>query len=405
MPFAVEDFRKKFPQLERKMGKNALIYFDNGASTLKHSEVTDRVNSYNRFETANVHRGAHQVSRQGTEAYEKARIELQEFINAKESGEVIFTRGTTESVNLVASSLSDRIHEGDEIVISSLEHHSNIVPWQVLCEKKKAVLKVVPFNAGKGFLFDDFLKTITEKTKLVSMIFYSNSFGNRLPVEKVVEECGKRQILTLIDGAQVPLTEKIDVQKLNCDFFALSAHKMFGPYGVGLLYGKKHLLDEMPPYQTGGSMIDRVTFQKTTYAEGPQKFEAGTPNIAGAIGFGVAASIVSDMDLKKTHEYVSSLRNYLKQKITELEKCQVYDFAGDDHSGVLSFNLSGAHPSDVGTLLDKYGVAVRSGHHCTQPLMELMSIPGTVRISLAPYNTRDEINYFVETMKKVEDFF
>ncbi len=405
MSFDVEAFRKSFPQLERTMGPRKLVYLDTGASSLKHAAVTDRVNTYNRFETANVHRGAHQTSRQGTESYEGARKKLQKFINAKSDTEVVFTRGTTESVNFVASAIRSQLQKGDEILITPFEHHSNIVPWQVLCEQTGAQLKVVEFDRAQGLTLEAFEEAITDNTKLVSMIHYSNSFGQRLPVEKMLKVCQLKNILSFVDSAQAAITEKIDVQSLGCDFLAFSGHKMFGPYGIGVLYIKESLLASLPPYQTGGSMIDRVSFDKTTYANSPQKFEAGTPNIAGAIGLGEAADILLQMDYSSFHAHVLGLRESLIAGLKQKQKIEVYEFQGEDFAGVVSFNVKGSHPSDVGTLLDKYGFAVRAGHHCTQPLMDLIGIPGTVRVSMGPYNTADEIQSFLETMDKIEEFF
>lgn len=405
MNFKVDEFRRFFPQLERKKGPCSLIYFDNGASTLKHSQVTDRVNRYNRFEVSNVHRGNHQISRQGTENYEQARCRIQNFIHAQRPEEIIFTRGTTESINLVADSLGSEFREGDEILISSMEHHSNIVPWQILCEKKSCQLKILPFDPKEGLDEKTFQNSLSKKTKLVSLILYSNSFGNRLPVENLINPCRSRGIFTLIDAAQAPLSQIMDVQKLGCDFLAFSGHKMYGPYGIGILFGRKEILDSMPPYQSGGSMIDRVNFERTTYAETPQKFEAGTPNISGAIGLGVAAKFIKSQNMDEQHQYVLNLRDYLKQELMKFQSIDIYDFQSSDHTGAISFNIRGCHPSDVGTLLDKYGVAVRAGHHCNQPLMDLMKIPGTVRVSLAPYNTLEEIDSFLRITKKVEEFF
>jgi cysteine desulfurase / selenocysteine lyase len=403
--FSSSHFRKFFPQLERKIGLNPFIYFDNGASTLKHNLVTDRINTYNRFETSNVHRGAHMVSRQGTVEFENARSLVKKFINSKNECEIIFTKGTTEGINLVASVIENLINENDEILITPFEHHSNIVPWQILCQKKKAKLKIVPFDPIQGLTFENFKNSITEKTRICSMIQYSNSFGQRLPIEQMISECRKHNILTLVDGAQTPITEEIDVQKLNCDFFVFSGHKMFGPYGIGILYGRKDLLEALPPYQTGGSMIDRVTFEKTTYADLPQKYEAGTPPISGAIGLGVAIQSIFEMNIKEAHNYVFQLRKLLIEGLKTINSCELYEFPSESYAGIVSFNIKGAHPSDVGTLLDKYGIAVRTGHHCTQPLMDLMGIKGTVRASLAPYNSEFEIDYFVKTLKKVEEFF
>ncbi len=405
MSFDPYQFRRSFPQLERTLGPNPLVYLDSAASTLKHAEVCDRVNVFNRFEAANVHRGAHLTSRQGTENYESAREKVAKFINAPLNQEIIFTRGTTEGINLIASSLEETLHKDDEILISPFEHHSNIVPWQRLCEKTGAKLKVAPLNTNKGVCPDEFIASFTNQTKVVSFLFYSNSFGNRLPVEKILAECQKRNVLSVVDGAQAMLTECIDVQALGCDFFVFSGHKVFAPYGIGVLYGRNSILDKMSPYQTGGSMIDRVTFEKTTYADVPQKFEAGTPNVSGAIGLGVAVDIIQKLSLHEAHQYVTELRSFLKTELQKIKTIKIYDFDADDFTGVLSFNFDKAHCSDVGTLIDKYGFAVRAGHHCTQPLMDLMSLPGTVRVSFAPYNTKEEIQNFVSTLKKVEAFF
>lgn len=405
MSFDAQAFRKSFPQLQRTSGNNKLVYLDSAASSLKHVQVSDRVNSYNRFEAANVHRGAHETSRQGTEAYEAARETLKKFINASQAEEVIFTRGTTEGINFLASSLREQLRPGDEILITSLEHHSNIVPWQTLCEQTGAKLVVVPFCKKEGVSIEGFKSCLSAKPKLAAFLYYSNSFGNRLPVENLVELCKNNGTLSLIDGAQAVLTEKIDVQKLACDFFVFSGHKMFAPYGIGALYIKQDHFSSLPPYQLGGSMIDRVSFEKTTYAQPPQKYEAGTPNVSGAIGLGVAAEIIMAMDLSETHHYLSDLRTQLLEGLQAREKVEVYNFSSQDHGAVVSFNVRGSHPSDVGTLLDKYGFAVRAGHHCTQPLMDLMGIPGTVRVSLAPYNTMEEIHNFLTTMDKVEEFF
>ncbi len=405
MAFNPSQFRKSFPQLERTLGPNPLVYLDSAASTLKHAEVCDRVNVFNRFEAANVHRGAHLVSRQGTENYEGVREKVARFINAKENCEIIFTRGTTEGINLIAHGFEEILKPEDEILLSPFEHHSNIVPWQRLCEKTGARLKIVPFNKETGVRVEDFVSSMNPKTKLVSFIYYSNAFGNRLPVEEILSECQKRKIISVVDCAQVLLTERLDVQKLKCDFLVFSGHKIFAPFGIGVLYGKKNLLETMSPYQTGGSMIDRVTFEKTTYADLPQKFEAGTPNISGAIGLGVAIDILSHWDYQKTHEYILSLRNYLKGELKKIPSLEIYEFTASDYTGVVSFNFKKAHCSDVGTLLDKYGFAVRAGHHCTQPLMDLMNLQGTVRVSFTAYNTIEELTQFLNTLKKVEAFF
>ena len=406
MAFSAKEFRKHFPQLNVKIENAPLMYLDNGASTLKHKFVCDRIHKYNLNEVANVHRGSHTLSRRGTELYESARERVQKFINASFSSEIIFTRGTTESINLVARSLvKSHLKEGDEILISSFEHHSNIVPWQMVCEEKGLQLRVAPFHREKGFDFSQWKALLNSKTKICAFLWYSNSFGNRLPIEEMVNSCRKNQTLTFVDAAQTPLSEKMDVQGVPCDFLAFSGHKMFAPYGIGILYGRKDLLEELPPYQGGGSMIDRVTYEQTSYASIPQKFEAGTPNIAGVLGLGEAIEIINQEGVDSFHSHVGSLRDQLVQGLSDIQSCEVYDFPSQRKSGIVSFNFSGVHCSDVGTLLDKYGVAIRSGHHCTQPLMAELGIEGTVRCSLAPYNTAEEVKSFLDILKKVEAFF
>ncbi len=405
MAFDVTNLRKKFPQLEKTFGPRPLVYLDNAASSLKHSDVTDRLNTYNRFETSNVHRGAHLTSRQGTESYEGARQKIQSFINAEKSEEIVFTRGTTEGINLVASCLEDTLQEGDEILLTPFEHHSNIVPWQQLAQKTKAVIKVAEFDRKQGMTLDAFEKALTDKTKIAAFTYYSNSFGNRLPVEKMVEKARSKGAMTLVDAAQAVITERMNVKSLNCDFLVFSGHKMYAPYGIGALYMKESLMESLPPYQTGGSMIDRVQFTETSFAKPPQKFEAGTPNIAGAIALGTAADLLMKTDFKEQHQYVSGLRKALLERLSLENHIKVYNFPSDDYTGVVSFNVQGAHCSDVGTLLDKYGVAVRAGHHCTQPLMDLIGIPGTVRASIAPYNTEEELSFLLGTMEKIKEFF
>lgn len=403
--FDVIELRKKFPQLEKTFGPRPLVYLDSAASSLKHSDVTDRVNRYNRFESANVHRGAHLTSRQGTENYEGAREKVRQFLNAKSLEEIIFTRGTTEGINLVAFCVEELFKPGDEILITPFEHHSNIVPWQQLAKKTGAKIVVPQFDQELGLTLSSFKDAITGKTKLAAFTFYSNSFGNRLPIEAMTSACKEKGILTLVDGAQAVLSERIDVQNIGCDFLAFSGHKMYGPYGIGALYINQKHIEAFPPYQTGGSMIDRVQFTETTFAKSPQKFEAGTPNISGAIGLGAAVDILLKGHLKEQHEHVLNLRSSLIEQLKNVDNLVVYDFKSENHTGVVSFNFKGSHSSDVGTLLDKYGIAVRAGHHCTQPLMDLMGIPGTVRVSLAPYNTHDEINFLLVAMEKVKEFF
>jgi cysteine desulfurase / selenocysteine lyase len=403
--FEVAEFRKKFPQLQVQLQGQSLVYFDNGASTLKHQDAIARVHQYDRFEVSNVHRGAHSLSRKGTESFESARSQVREFLGAKDDQEIIFTRGTTESINLVAHSMSSMFQAGDEIVLSPFEHHSNIVPWQELCRRTGSVLKVLPYSKNISEYVTSLEKTLSPKTRLVSFLHFSNSLGHRMPVEKMVQICKSQGVMTLIDGAQALLTEKVRVSDLGCDFYCFSGHKVFAPYGIGILYGRHEILQTLPPYQTGGSMIDRVTFAETSYADLPQKFEAGTPNISGALGLAAALKVIETDGVENYHKHVHHLRQELITALQEFPGCELYLCEAEDYCGVVSFNLKGAHPSDVGTLLDKYGVAVRAGHHCTQPLMDTLQVPGTVRVSLAPYNTQDEINYFLNTLSKVKEFF
>ena len=405
MSFDVAKLRSSFPALNQEINGYPLIYFDNAASTLKHKDVCDRVHHYNLYETANVHRGAHTLSQKGTDHYERARLLVKDFIGASSDEEIIFVRGTTEGVNLVASSFVESFQPGDEILISPFEHHSNIVCWQMICEKKQLKLKVMPFDKEKGLSLETAEKAITEKTKLMSFLWYSNSFGYRLPVEALLKLCKERGIHSFVDAAQAPLHEKMNVQELDCDFLTFSGHKMFAPYGIGVLYGKKSLLEKMPPYQSGGSMIDRVDYDKTRFADLPQKFEAGTPNISAAIGLGEAISQINKSDFSHWHTHIQNLREQLIAGLKDIEGVEVYDFPSEQHTGVVSYNVKGVHSSDIGSLLDKYGIAVRTGHHCTQPLMKEMGLEGTVRASLAPYNTLEEVQVFCEKMKKVKEFF
>ena len=405
MSFEPDSFRKKFPGLGVQIHGNPLIYFDNAASSLKHSDVLERVHNYNLYEASNVHRGAHSFSQAGTESYELARVQVKKFINARSDSEVIFTRGATEGINFVARSFAGGLSPGDEILITALEHHSNIVPWQALCEEKKLNLKVVPFCRQEGFSFEKFSNLLSEKTKLVSCLWYSNSLGQRLPIEEILSHSHQAGAKVLLDGAQTPLHEEIDVQKIPVDFLVFSGHKMFAPYGIGCLYGRSEALQEMDPYQYGGSMIDRVSFSGTRYADSPQKFEAGTPYVSGAIGLGKACEIISGIGVHSWHGHLQNLRDKTLSFLSSQEDVEVYDFPAESHSSVLSFNYKGAHPSDVGSLLDKYGIAVRAGHHCTQPLMEELGVSGTVRVSFAPYNTEDEVDVFCQKIEKLKEFF
>ena len=378
-----------------------LVYFDNAATTHKPREVTDRIVAWYKKENCNIHRGVHYLSNQATEAYENARKTVREFINAAQPHEIIFTKGTTESINLVAQTYGRKhVHAGDEIIISQMEHHSNLVPWQMLCEQNGAVLKVIPVDE-QGELEIQMLKgMITEKTKLIAVTHVSNVLGTINPVHRVISLAHDHGIPVLLDGAQAVSHLEIDVQELKCDFYCFSAHKVYGPMGVGVLYGREKYLEDMPPYQGGGEMVDQVTFQKTTYNKLPYKFEAGTPNVAGVLGFEAAIKYVQDLDLKKIHAYEHELLDYATLELLKMESIRIFGNA-ENKTAVISFLIGKIHPYDAGTIYDKLGVAVRTGHHCAQPLIERYQVPGMIRASLALYNTMEEIDLFIEATKQV----
>ena len=396
----VEEIRKDFPILHRQVNGKPLIYFDNGATSQKPQYVIDVINRYYQHENSNIHRGIHTLSQEATDAYEKARTTVQQFINAKHNHEVIFTSGTTGSVNLVASSFGKKhIQAGDEIIISTMEHHSNIVPWQMLCEEKGAVLKVIPINDKGELLIDEFKKLLSPKTKLVAVTHVSNTLGTINPVREIIKLAKKAGAFVLIDGAQAVPHTKVDVQALDCDFYAFSGHKMFGPTGVGILYGKEAILNELPPYQGGGDMIKTVTFEKTTYNELPHKFEAGTPNIVGGLGLAAAIDYMNKIGLTNIEAYEHELLNYATEKIKKIEGVRIIGEAANKAS-VLSFLVDGTHPSNIGMIIDKLGIAIRTGHHCTEPLMNRFDIPGTARASFAFYNTKEEIDTFILALER-----
>lgn len=399
IPFDVNQIRAEFPTLERKVNGKDLIYFDNGATSQKPQVVIDAINEYYTANNANIHRGVHFLSQLATTQYENARKIIQEYINAHLLEEVLFTKGTTDSINLVASSLGELFTEGDEIIISAMEHHSNIVPWQMLCERKGCTLKVIPINEAGELIMETFYQLLSTKTKLVAVTHISNTLGTINPIEEIIEKTHAVGGYVLIDGAQSIQHIKVDVQALDCDFYVFSAHKVFGPTGVGILYGKQSILDQMPPYQGGGDMIAKVTFEKTTYNELPHKFEAGTPNISGGICLGTAISYLSKLDLDAIHRHETELANYAEEKLLQFEGLRIIGTAKNKTS-VVSFIVDGVHPFDLGTLLDKQGIAVRTGHHCTQPLMDFYKIPGTVRASFAFYNTKEEIDVFVKAVER-----
>lgn len=401
----VEKIRKDFPILSRKVNGKPLVYFDNAASSQKPQSVIDATDKYYSYENANIHRGVHTLSQEATSAYEVVREKVRAFINAEKSHEIIFTKGTTDSINLVAFSFGKtNIGEGDEALISAMEHHSNIVPWQMLCEEKKAKLKIIPINDNGELLMDEYKKLLSEKTKIVAVTHISNSLGTVNPVKEIIAAAHEKGVPVLIDGAQAIHHTAVDVKELNCDFYVFSAHKMYGPTGVGVLYGKEELLNAMPPYQGGGDMIKTVTFEKTTYNELPHKFEAGTPNIAGGIAFGAAIDYINTLGIENTAAYEHELTNYALQQLSTVPGIKFIGKA-KERASVISFLLDNIHPYDAGVILDKMGIAVRTGHHCTQPLMDRFKIPGTVRASFSFYNTKEEVDVFVKGLHKVIDMF
>lgn len=395
----IDQIRSVFPTLHQQVFGKQLVYLDNGATSQKPQVVIDALARYYTSENANIHRGVHHLSQVATEKYEAARTTIQQYINAPTSSQVLFTKGTTDGINLVASSFGELLTEGDEIIISAMEHHSNIVPWQMLCERKGCKLRVIPIETTGSLKMDVFESFLNNRTKLVAVTHISNTLGTINPVEAIIEKAHAVGAKVLIDGAQSIQHMKVDVQALDCDFFAFSGHKVFGPTGVGILYGKSGVLNAMPPYQGGGDMIAKVTFEKTTYNELPHKFEAGTPNIAGGIALGTAFDYLNSLDMDAIHAHEQDLLEYAEAQITTIEQVRIIGTAHPKTS-VVSFVVEGAHPFDLGTLLDKQGVAVRTGHHCTQPLMDFFEIPGTIRASFAFYNTKAEIDIFINALKR-----
>ena len=397
--FSVREIRQDFPALRQQVyGKN-LIYFDNGATSQKPQFVLDAINQYYSKDNANIHRGVHHLSQKATTEFEAARTTIQQYLNAAKKEEIIFTKGTTDGINLVASSFGELLSAGDEIIISAMEHHSNIVPWQLLCERKKTLLKVIPINQKGELDMLAYEALLSPKTKLVAVTHISNTLGTINPIDEIIHKAHHFGAKVLIDGAQSIQHTRIDVQELNCDFFVFSGHKVFGPTGIGVLYGKEALLNEMPPYQGGGDMIAKVTFEKTTYNELPFKFEAGTPHIAGGICLGKALAYFHQFDLNEVEKYERELAEYAQDLLSTFEEVTIIGTAKEKTS-VVSFHVNGIHPFDIGTLLDKQGIAVRTGHHCTQPLMDFYKIPGTIRASFAFYNTKEEIDTFIAAVDK-----
>jgi len=399
--FDVEAIRKEFPILHQQVNGKPLVYFDNAATSQKPKCVIDALSAYYNHDNSNIHRGIHTLAERATASFEQTREKVRDFINAREAEEIVFTKGTTEGINLVASSYGRKfIKEGDEIIISALEHHSNIVPWQLLCEEKGCVLKVIPINKKGEIIFEEYLTLLSEKTKLVSVNHVSNSLGTINPVEQIIEAAHNVGAKVLIDGAQAAPHLDIDVQQLNCDFYVLSAHKVYGPTGTGVLFGKREVLEMMPPYQGGGEMIKEVHFSGTTFNDIPYKFEAGTPNIGEVIAFKEALEFVDRVGKENIAAHEDELLKYATDLLQDVEGFNPVGTA-DKKASVISFLIEGIHPFDLGQLLDAKGIAVRTGHHCTQPLMDFYEIEGTVRASFSIYNTKQEIEYFVESLKSI----
>ena len=398
--YDVMKIREDFPILKRKVNGKPLVYFDNAATTQKPENVLRAIDNYYRNFNSNIHRGVYSISAEASDAFDLARKKLREFIGAGDEKEIIFTRGTTEAINLVAYSYGRSfVKEGDEIVISAMEHHANIVPWQVLCQEKNAKLKVIPITDNGKIILDEYEKLLNDRTRLVSVCHVSNTLGTVNPVREIIELAHKHNIPVLIDGAQAVQHINVNVTELDADFYCFSSHKIYGPMGIGVLYGKSELLEAMPPYQTGGDMISSVSFEKTTYNEIPMKFEAGTPNVEGAVGLSAAIDYINGIGLDNISEYEKDLLGYATSQLSEMSNIKIIGTA-EEKTSVISFIADGVNALDIGILLDTFGICVRTGQHCTEPLMKRFGIDGTVRISLALYNTREEIDYFAECLRK-----
>jgi cysteine desulfurase/selenocysteine lyase len=395
----IESIRNDFPILSTKVNGSQLIYLDNAATSQTPNCVIDSISDYYKTLNSNIHRGVHKLSQLATEKYENSRKKFKEHLNASSTSEIIFTSGTTHSINLVSSGFTKFLNGGDEIIVSQLEHHSNIVPWQMLCEKTGAVMKVIPMNDHGELKVSEFLKLLNNKTKVVFVNHVSNALGTINPIETIIEKSHEVGAAVLIDGAQAAPHFEIDVKKLDVDFYVCSAHKLCGPTGVGILYGKKEWLEKLPPYQGGGEMIDEVSFEKTSYAELPNKFEAGTPNIAGVIASGIALDYINNIGIENIKEYEDYLLNYATEKLLEIDGMKIYG-ESKNKTSVISFNIKSIHPYDIGSLIDNLGIAVRTGQHCAQPIMDFFKIPGTVRISFCFYNTTEEIDTLINALKK-----
>ena len=403
--FDVAEIRKDFPILKQKVHGKPLVYFDNGATSQKPQQVIDALSRYYSAENSNIHRGVHDLSERATAAYETAREKIRAFINAPTDKEIIFVRGTTEAINLVAQSYGRSfLKTGDEIIVSAMEHHSNIVPWQILCEQVGAYLRVIPINHDGEILMDEYRRLLNERTKLVSVTHVSNALGTVVPVKEIVALAHQRGVPVLLDGAQAVPHLKVDVQDLGCDFYAFSGHKVFGPTGVGVLYGRAEMLEKMPPYQSGGDMISLVTFEKTHYNVLPYKFEAGTPNIAGGIGFAAAIDYLDGLNWQQVEAHERQLLSYATDELSKIDAVRIIGTA-EEKAGVVSFVIDHVHAHDVGTILDQEGVAIRAGHHCAMPVMQRFGVPATARASFAFYNTTAEIDVMVQAIHRVLKVF
>jgi cysteine desulfurase/selenocysteine lyase len=403
--FDLHKIREDFPILKREVYNKPLVYFDNAATTQKPQVVIDAIVNYYSENNSNIHRGVHYLSQVSTLAFEDTRKNFQEYINANHHYELVFTKGTTDAINLVAQSYGEKfINEGDEVIVSALEHHSNLVPWQILCKKKKATLKIAPVNEKGEFVFEEFEKLLSERTKLVSVAHVSNALGTVNPIKKIIDKAHEYNVPVLIDGAQGIPHFNIDVQELNCDFYAFSGHKFYAPMGVGILYGKEKWLNKMDPYQLGGEMVDQVSFAETTFNELPFKFEAGTPNVEAVLGLNAALNYIKGIGIENIARYENKLLTYATDELKKIEGVRIIGTAKEKAS-VLSFLIGEIHPYDAGMIIDKLGIAVRTGHHCAQPILDQFEIPGTVRASFAMYNTVEEIDCLVQAVKQVKNMF
>ena len=397
---SLKNIKKDFPILEQKINGKNLVYLDSAATTQKPKEVINSLNNYYNETNSNIHRGVHTLSQKATEKYEKAREKIANFIDASSSKEIIFVRGATEAVNLVANSYArPLLRENDEILISQMEHHANIVPWQMICEEKKAKLKIIPIDKSGELIMSEVKELINEKTKFISLNHVSNSLGTINPIKKIIDIAHQKNIKIMIDGAQAVQHLEISMKDIDADFYCFSGHKMYAPTGIGILYGKKELLEQMPPYQGGGDMIKSVTFEKTTYNDIPNRFEAGTPNISGAIALGKAIEYINKIGISNINKHEEDLLNYATSKLKKINKVKIIGEA-KEKAAVISFIIEGIHPHDIGTIMDSHGIAIRAGHHCTQPIMDFYNVPATARASFAIYNTKEDVDELVKAIEK-----